>query len=127
MKARAIKFSNQTRVTACLTRWSWVIATSRSTISCITRQIGGPASCHVNERFIDYTITIFIHIYIYMPSVIVCINFLDLEKSSNFVLRPASRHILISETTSLSKNPFDDSKLSPNSIDPIYRRCFEYR
>lgn len=99
-----------------------MIATSRSTISCITRQIGGPASCHVNERFIDYTITIFIHIYIYIcaiPSIIVCINLLDLEKSYNFILRSANKHILISETTSLSKNPFDNSKLSPNSIDPF--------
>lgn len=82
-----------------------MIATSRSTISCITRQIGGPASCHVNERFIDYTITIFIHIYIYTPSVIVCINFLDLEKSSNFVLRPANRHILISKRLRFLKIP----------------------
>lgn len=51
--------------------------------------------------------------------IIVCINLLDLEKSYNFILRPANKHILISETTSLSKNPFDNSKLSPNSIDPF--------
>lgn len=65
---------------------------------------------------------LYIHTYIYIcaiPLIIVCINLLDLEKSYNFILRPANKHILISETTSLSKNPFDNSKLSPNSIDPF--------
>lgn len=125
MKARAIKFSLETRHV--LPRvWrgghGWSRPRDRRYRALRDKSVALLPATLTRDSLIIPLLYLYIHTYIYIcaiPLIIVCINLLDLEKSYNFILRPANKHILISETTSLSKNPFDNSKLSPNSIDPF--------